>query len=443
MDRSRADEVLREWASVARSARRPFSAPKPRITRTALPAGLLAGATLVVAIVFVFGLASRSNQPAASGSSSPSASASVAATASASPSASASASGIASAPSASPSATINPFARRAASAVASVSNCDITGITSANIPVISGGDLFIECALSDFSGAQIVERVNLTTNKVVKTYTTPISNVERGFAVAGGALWIQVDNGSACALPCTDFSHVFRIDLVSGKATRDLVDRTLAGLEHGFVVVADLSGHFFELDPVTGDSKGQISSTLAALAGADDACGSAWGVDSNVFNPSATVTRMDPANGNVLASFTEPGMIGPIQQVGNECWAVAWTAMNGGDGTDFHFDRITPSGIDSRSPIMPTGTRAEIFDGTFWTLTVGAADPSTPALTNSNLLTTMQRIDPATWQPTGTIWTYSGAAPAFAAGGSLWAAQAGDPSPALNRLDVPMGAIGS
>ena len=36
MDRSRADEVLREWARVARSARRPFSAPKLQVTGTAL-----------------------------------------------------------------------------------------------------------------------------------------------------------------------------------------------------------------------------------------------------------------------------------------------------------------------------------------------------------------------------------------------------------------------
>ncbi len=332
--------------------------------------------------------------------------------------------------------------------MASVPNCDISGFTgylgAVIPPVVSGGDMFIECALPD-SGREIVTRVNLSTNKVVKTYATSMGNgVESYFAVAGGALWIEIGNGSACSSTCTGFFHVFRIDLASGNVTGDLIDRTLVGVENGYIVVADLSGHFFELDPVTGDSKGQISSTLAALAGADDACGSAWGVDSNVFNSGATVTRMDPANGNVLASFTEPGMIGPIQQVGNECWAVAWTAMNGGDGTDFHFDRITPSGIDFRSPIMPTGTRVDIFGGTFWSLTDGTADTS--MATSSNPLTTMQRVDPSTWQPAGPIWTYTGAAPAFAAGGSLWAANAlmyGAPPTAVDRLDVPMGAIGS
>jgi hypothetical protein len=300
--------------------------------------------------------------------------------------------------------------------------------------------MFIECSLPD-SGRQIVARVNLTTNNVIKTYATDMGNgVERGFAVAGGAVWIQINNGSACSSTCTGFFHVFRIDLASGKATRDLVDRTFVGLEHGYVVVADLSGHFFELDPVTGDSKGQISSTVAALASADVACGSTWGIDSITSSASTTVTRMDPATGNVLARYTEPGKIGRIQQVGSECWAVAWTGF-ASDDTSYHFVRITPSGIDFRSPIVPTGTRTEIFDGTFWIMTDGTADTN-PA-TNSNSLTTIQRIDPATWQPTGPVWTYTGAAPAFAAGGSLWAAQAGEPSPALDRLDVPMGAIGS
>jgi hypothetical protein len=236
---------------------------------------------------------------------------------------------------------------------------------------------------------------------------------------------------------------VFRIDLISGNVTRDLVDRSFVGVDSSYVLVADLSGHVFKLDPATGDSKGQIPQPPG---GADDACGSLWGIDGT--GTTTTVTRLDPETGNVLASFTEPGTVGPFQQIGTECWAVAYTGqpaypLNPDDTTVYRFIRITPSGIDFRSPTYPTGTRAEIFDGTFWTLTVGAADPSIPALTNSNLLTTMQRIDPATWQPTGTIWTYTGDAPAFAAGGSLWAAQAGLTSPALNRLDVPLGPIGS
>jgi hypothetical protein len=437
MDRSRADDVLREWSTVAKNARRPFSAPKPRLTRSALPAGLLAGATLVVAIVFVIGFGSRSNQPVASGSPTPSASATASATASASPSAS----GIAS-----PTATAvaSQVAGTPASVVASVPNCDITVFSgSQHLPaIVSGGDIFIECALPD-SGREIVVRVNLATNMVVKAYATYMGNgIEQRFAVVGGALWVEIDNGSGCSLPCLGFLHVFRIDLVSGNVTLDLVDRSLAGVESGYVLVADLSGHVFKLDPATGDSKGQVP---PALAGAEEVCGSLWVRSNNYSDNTTSFERLDPANGKVLASFTEPGTVADLQQVGNECWAVEDAYSLGPDkaGPDlYQFIRIAPSGIDFRSPILHEGTHAAIFDGTFWMLTPGAADPMTP-VTNSNPLTTMQRIDPATWQPAGPVWTYTGSGPAFAAGGSLWAAQAGSPSWTLDRLDVPLGAIGS
>jgi hypothetical protein len=63
MDRSRADDILREWSAVASNARRPLSAPRRHVTRTALPAGLLAAAVLGLAAVLVFSLLYRGNQP--------------------------------------------------------------------------------------------------------------------------------------------------------------------------------------------------------------------------------------------------------------------------------------------------------------------------------------------------------------------------------------------
>jgi hypothetical protein len=433
MDRSRADDVLREWSTVAKTARRPFSSPKPRLTRTALPAGLLAMAAVVLVAVLVFGLGSRSNQPVASGSPTPSASATA--------SASSSASGIGPITSPSATATASQMAGTPAGIVASVPNCDIANPYDDSPPVVSGGDMFIECASPD-TGAEVIARVNLTTNQVVKTYPNnyPI-NVLRGFAVAGGALWIRNDNGSGCSLPCTGFTHLLRVDLVSGNVTRDLVDTILEGVGPGYVLAGDIkSGLDLKLDPATGDSKGQVPS---ALAGAEEVCGSLWFRDNNNADNTTSFKRLDPA-GKVLASFTEPGTVGDLQQVGNECWAVedAYSLSPDKPGPDrYQFVRVAATGIDFRSPNLPDNTRGAIFDGTFWMLTPGAADPN--STTNSNPLTTMQRVDPATWRPAGTVWTYPGLDPAFAAGGSLWAAQAGSLSPALDRLDVPLGAIGS
>jgi hypothetical protein len=402
-----------------------------------LPAGLLAGATLVVAIVFVIGFGSRSNQPVASGSSSPGPSATASATASASPSAS----GIAS-PTAT--ATASQVAGTPAKVVASVPNCDITVFSGRqHLPaIVSGGDMFIECALP----REIIVRVNLTTNYVVQAYPASYdTNVLQGFAVAGGALWVQNDNGSGCSQSqsCTGFYHLLRVDLASGHVTRDLADTILIGVRPGYVLAGDIkSGHDLKLDPATGDSMGQVPS---ALAGASEVCGSLWNRGINYSDNTTSFVRLDPA-GTVLASFTEPGTVEDLQQVGNECWAVEHTYAIGADGfghdTSYHFIRITPSGIDFRSPILHEGTHAAIFDGTFWMVTPGTGDPTAP-VTNLNPLTTMQRIDPATWQPAGPVWTYTGSAPAFAAGGSLWAAQAGNPSQAVDRLDVPLGAIGS
>jgi hypothetical protein len=334
---------------------------------------------------------------------------------------------------------------RAAAAVASVPNCDITGLNVESSPVISGSDMFILCALSG-SGSQVVARVNLTTNKLVKTYlaTYPTGELTE-FAIDGGALWVAM--GHNCIDPCTGVFHVLRVDLASGKVTRDLVDRMLVGVASSYVLVSDYPfRHDFKLDPATGNSKGQIP---AALAAATDACGSRWSTNTNGTDNDATTTlqRLD-ANGKVLASFTEPGTVEDLQQIGNECWAIEQTGSLanpdyiGGTAVYpsaiYRFIHITPSGVDFRSPAYAAGAQAEIFDGTFWTMTVSSADNS-----DLDVMSTMQRIDPATWQPTGAIWTYTGAAPVFSGGGSLWAAESGEPSPALDRLDVPLGPIGS
>jgi len=190
----------------------------------------------VVAIVFVIGIRLQVNQPVATGSSS----ASPTATASASPSAS----GLAS-----PTATAvaSQGAGLPATVVASVPNCEHFRLLGQPARFLSSraATMFMSAHFPT-PGGNSSRAMNLTTNKVVQTYPAyPAydTNVLRGFAVAGGALWVQNDNGSGCSQSqsCTGFYHVLRVDLVSGIVTRDLVDTILIGVRPGYVLAGDIS----------------------------------------------------------------------------------------------------------------------------------------------------------------------------------------------------------
>jgi hypothetical protein len=61
MARSRADEILEGWKMVAHSAGRPASAPRPAVTRTTIPVGMLAAAAVLVVLVVV--LSPRTHGP--------------------------------------------------------------------------------------------------------------------------------------------------------------------------------------------------------------------------------------------------------------------------------------------------------------------------------------------------------------------------------------------
>ena len=56
MDPSRSNRILEDWDAIASQAQRPSMAPRPVVVRTGLPIGTLAGATIIVAGVFVAGL---------------------------------------------------------------------------------------------------------------------------------------------------------------------------------------------------------------------------------------------------------------------------------------------------------------------------------------------------------------------------------------------------
>lgn len=439
----------------------------------ALPTALLAMAVLVLALLSTAGLwpGERANRATPTG---PLASLTSIGTPSASP-AQVSNAELTSSPNASPSPSPSPSASqspspspgpviREASAVARIPKCqDALGWDYE----ISGGDLFVVCADPDegtengppYTGPYVA-RVQLSTNKVTATYRykTPLTYIE-GIAIAGGGLWFDgIFGGSACVSSkpggCDGWERVVRLDLVTGKVTLEIPNVSLRAFALGGIWVRDNGlGRTFDqhrlrkLDPRSGRQQTTIPFDMDVPI---FACGSLWGVtwlDSATPSEATRMARIDPANGHVLSTFTEPGQVWGPQSVGDECWATTSPATDDMDleGYSDHFVRLGRTGIDERSPRFDVGilrnvdpepgsqsevreTRLEIDGGAFWLM----RDDLGP-------IAWLQRIDPATWQPSGTMWRWTGPIPQggpFAIiDGSAWAL---DSDGGMVRLDIPI-----
>jgi hypothetical protein len=66
MSVSRVDELLEEWKMVARTERRPMTAPRPRMARAGLPIGILATAAIAIALLVALALRAGGPGPQAS-----------------------------------------------------------------------------------------------------------------------------------------------------------------------------------------------------------------------------------------------------------------------------------------------------------------------------------------------------------------------------------------
>jgi hypothetical protein len=326
-------------------------------------------------------------------------------------------------PSASPSAGATAdTGPREATVVASLTDC--RSDSNHYVHAIVGNELYVACGTND--DYPYIARVDLTTNKIVARYTTHLYSIST-VVVDGGSLWYGGAAGSGCIAPCTGMYHTVRVDLATARTALDHVDWMLRGDGLGYVWVSEIpdSGQLIKLDPATGAERGRIPNQYGGL---QFACGSMWGLavnETGTPDATTTITRVDPATGAALAAFTEPGYVGELQQVGNECWATVVASPSTNQSTT-HFDRIGQSGIEFRSPMIPDQGTGAIFQGTFW-----AVHPGTT--------TTVQRIDPASVQPVGGKWTYKGAAPILAAGGTLWAQTDPNSYPSwLVRLSVTL-----
>ncbi len=315
---------------------------------------------------------------------------------------------------------------------------------------VSGNDLFVVCAASDSqnpsagSGGPYVARVDLTTNKVTATYRykATMTYIEK-MTVDSGILWFEaIVGGSGCAGDCHGWRRVEGFDVATRKNTVEIPDVELVGSSDGYIWVRDSlaeNGPLRKLDPKTGKEKGRIPLNVDA---AQVACGSLWGITANnvgTDNPSTTLARIEPSDGRVLASFSVPGLLSSLQSVGSECWGRVAPGASDPYTAYFadHFIRIGDSGVEYTSPLFYpnsrlgplTETYVDIQAGSFW-------------LVNDDRLTraTLQRLDPSTWQPTGTPWR-SGASgyqgdPFAIIGGSVWVF---DDAGGISRLAIPLG----
>lgn len=365
-------------------------------------------------------------------------------------------SGASSSPTVSPSASPRPSASPTPGATATAVEATVVArVADCQNPLgwdytVSGNDLFVVCDAANSPsstagpGGPYVARVDLTTNKVTATYRykTPMTYIE-GLTVDDGSLWFEgIFGGSGCAGDCRGWRRIDRFDVATGENTFEIPDVGLAGSSSGYIWVRDSltqNGPLQKLDQNTGQEKGRIP---FAMGSAQFACGSLWGITGNnlgTADTSTTVARIDPADGTVLASFTVPGLLHSLQSVGTECWASVEPA--GADPyTAYyadHFVRIGGSGVEYTSPLFHLENRSgslsetyvDIQGGSFW-------------LVNDDRLTTatLQRLDPSTWQPTGTPWQ-SGASgyqgdPFAIIGGSVWVFDDGG---GISRLDIPLG----
>lgn len=102
-----------------------------------------------------------------------------------------------------------------------------------------------------------------------------------------------------------------------------------------------------------------------------------------------------------------------------------------------HFIRIGDSGVEYTSPLFHlenksgslSETYVDIGGGSFWLVSDDRVSTAT-----------LQRLDPSTWQPTGTLWQSAASGyqgdPFAMIGGSVWVFDDGG---GLSRLDIQVG----
>ena len=401
MDRSRADEVLREWSTVANSAHRPVSAPRRHVSRAALPVGILAAAAVIVAAVFVFGIGQRHNAPVGM-SPSPTATATETATPTANPTPT---------PTPGPLGSMSPNVQTAK--VLTSASCQSWDYQA--VPISKDGVIYAACLGEPGVNGEALVAFDAATGKKLAVYSGfPDVNPLGGFVMTGAPLvidngiWYSLSLSAFCASPdgCPPPAKLYRMDPQTKKVTFSLDGYRVAGDGLGYVWGVSANS-VIKIDPKT------LKTTTFAWPGGDFHLvgNELWSVKENNAdtNEVITFTRVDPANGAVLGTFTEPGRVYFL--AGN-----LTTMQSTADGTwvvNGYFAKLGNSGIEARSPILEPGNGRYgsllLINGTFWL-----------SVNNDSGDVSMQRLDPNTWQPVGPQYKVGGYQGIFTVGNEVW-----------------------
>jgi hypothetical protein len=245
--------------------------------------------------------------------------------------------------------------------------------------IVAGGSIFIACGdvgplLSAYDG---------TTGKLSGRYPNigagTIGFSGKPLAVDHGIWYTVLYHGGCSHFPCFTDIRIYMADQKTGQDVFNVPGWELADAGLGYAwgfPSSDGTDVVIKIDVLTH----RHSQIPWSYGGLQVACGNLWGLSER------SVTRVDPANGEALASFALPDLpksladLGGLADIGGRCWVPT------SDG----FARLGDDGIDFRTSAIP-GTPM-ILGQSFWMTTTGSTR------------TLMRRIDPRTWQPVGDNW---------------------------------------
>jgi hypothetical protein len=301
------------------------------------------------------------------------------------------------------------------------------GTDVGNLRVTDGAVIVVACP--DYRRGSNMIMVDGASGRVLHVYQAPVSlrsPLSWPVAIASG-LWVNAWPGGACVGVCPP-EPAARIDIATGAVTM-LPTYNILGGGLGYVwAAAPAGGALLRYDPATMAS---VTIPFPYTAGSfRAACGSIWSSDASGWH------RLDPLTGAVRTSIPLVADLKDLTDIGGECWAVAVSYRQAGNGTYtsrfVHFGR---DGLDFASaPVEDSGpfeTPLSIAGSAFW------------SATGAGSWNVAQQIDPGSGALLGTRWVTSYRWSLTLVGGRYWVVDSLSPSVPLLRLSIPVAPLAS